>query len=549
MAGISTTQAILGGLRGFADKLRSNKTYDQYFPQKRPVNAQDAYFNTATGVGTGRDKAAYGAWTYGPDLADIELEDLYANNDLAATIVEKIVEDALRDGFSIQREGSTPEADAELTKQILARFVELQGGEYRFLRGAVWGRLFGGGGLILGLRGAGALARPLSKDKVKRVEFIKDFDKQQIQPWTWDAAGMPETYLYTPVVYGWTTDIAQPVEVHRDRIIFFPGARTTTSKRRERQGWDLSVLQRVKAALLSFDGMWANVDAMFQDASQAVFHLQGLIQTLGENDGKDDVSIRLRIMDTFRSAARAIVLDAGDETGAGKEDFKVVDRASLGGLDKVMQNYMIRLATAARMPLTVLLGMAPAGMDATGESDMILYYNTVDIYRKQVLQERLLLLIKLIYTELENSTPEAQLNDAMPLVAEEEPEEVEDLGEWTIVWPELSRPKPLDVATAENMRITSALAMVTAQAWTPEEVALNMDIIAPTMGARIDLAPRREALKAAHEEVKNRTVGQGQLEAQSEVETNSQIKVAKAKPPAGKMSERKTPSKAAKRQV
>lgn len=545
MAGIVNTKSLLTGIRGMADRLRATKQ-------------SDAYANFATGVGTSRDKATHGVWVYGPDLADFELEELYSNNDLAATIVEKIVEDALRDGFSIQRDGSTPEADAELTKKILARFVELQGGEYRFLRGAVWGRLFGGGGIIMGLRGAGALSRPLKEDKVRKVEFIKDFDKQQMQPWTWDAAGAPETYLYTPVVYGWTTEIATPVEIHRDRIIFFPGARTTTLKRRERQGWDLSVLQRVKAALLSFDGMWANVDAMFQDASQAVFHLQGLIETLGENDGKDDVSVRLRIMDTFRSAARAIIMDAGDETtGAGKEDFKVVDRASLGGLDKVMQNYMIRLATAARMPLTVLLGMAPAGMDATGESDMILYFGTVDIYRKQVLQERLLRIIHLIYRELESSKPEKAalleeddiFGESAPIVAPEDDTAEDELGEWTIVWPELSRPKPLDVATAENMRITSALAMVAAQAWTPEEVALNMDVIAPTMGARIDMAPRRAALSAAHEEVKNRTMGVGQMEAEGEVATNNAVTVAKAKPPAPKMSERKTPSKAAKKQV
>jgi phage-related protein (TIGR01555 family) len=549
MAGISTTQAILGGLRGFADKLRSNKTYDQYFPQKRPVNAQDAYFNTATGVGTGRDKAAYGAWTYGPDLADIELEDLYANNDLAATIVEKIVEDALRDGFSIQREGSTPEADAELTKQILARFVELQGGEYRFLRGAVWGRLFGGGGLILGLRGAGALARPLSKDKVKRVEFIKDFDKQQIQPWTWDAAGMPETYLYTPVVYGWTTDIAQPVEVHRDRIIFFPGARTTTSKRRERQGWDLSVLQRVKAALKSFDGMFASTDAMFADASQAVFKLQGLIQSLAEQDGTDDVQTRFQLMDVMRSSTKAIMLDAGDEMGKGAEDFKVVDRASLGTLDGVIDKYYIRLAAAARMPLTVLLGMSPAGMDATGESDLILYYNTVDVYRKQVLQERLLLLIKLIYTELENSTPEASSTTRCRWSPKRSPRRSKTSVSGPSCGPSCR------ARSRSTWRPPRTCASRPRSRWSPprrgppEEVALNMDIIAPTWEPASTL--RRAARRSRPPTRKSRTVrvGQGQLEAQSEVETNSQIKVAKAKPPAGKMSERKTPSKAAKRQV
>lgn len=507
------------------------------------AHQKDAYVNYVTGVGTSSDKATFGQWTEGTDLLDAELENLYANNDVAAVIVEKIVDDALRDGFSIRREGYSAEEDAELTKQILYRLVELNAGDQRFARGAVWGRLFGGGGLILGCRGAGQLNRPMDDSKVERVEFIKDWDKQQMQPHTWSSStGEIETYLYTPEPLGATTDAAQPVEIHRSRILFFPGARTTNRKRRTRDNWDLSVLQRVKDALLSFDAMWANVDAMFSDASQAVFRMQGLIQALGEDTGQTRVDTRLSLMNLFRSASKAIVLDAGDETGAGAEDFKVVDRASLGGLDKVMQIYLIRLATAARMPLTVLLGMAPAGMDATGESDMILYYNTVDIYRKQVLEERLLRLVKLIYQELKSGEVEG---DAIATATTEA--EYDDAAEWCIVWPELSRPKPLDVATAENMRITSALAMVSAQAWTPEEVALNMDIIAPDMPVRVDLEPRRKALAAAHEEIANREVGLGQMEAAAEVEAKNAPPT--AAPPAEKKSERKTPSRAAKKQI
>ncbi len=516
---------------------------------------RDGYVNTTTGVGTVYDKSKGGAWAYPADMDDVELEMLFHNNDLAALICEKIVEDALRDGFSIKRPDSPPEQDAELTKKVMKRFVELQAGENRFMRAAVWGRLFGGGGLLLGVRGSGDWNTPLDLEKVTSIEFIKDFDKQQMFPLEFGETGQVEIYRYNPEVLGndGKSTPEEGVDIHHSRIIFFPGARTSTKKKRERRGWDLSVLQRVRGALLSFDSMMANTDTMFADASQAVFHLQGFIEALGEDTGKTDVDTRLRLMNMFRSASRAIVLDAGDENGAGKEEFQVVDRQSLGGLDKVMEVYMVRLAAAARMPLTVLLGMAPAGMDATGESDMILYYSTVDIYRKQVLAERLLKLLKIIAKDVENNETEQEgaETDEFERPAERAP--ASDDGEWEIVWPELTRPKPLDVATAENMRITSALALVTSQAWTPEEVALNMDVIAPTMGVRIDLEPRRKALEAAHSEIEERTLGLGAMEAQGEVATENAIKLEKAKPkaapPASKQSERKTPSKAAKRQV
>jgi uncharacterized protein len=545
MAKLLDYAALRSGIAGLAAKIRQDLQ-------------EDAFFNGVTGVGTGRDKSSYGVWTDDPIMSDFELELLYANNDLAAVIVEKIVEDALRDGFTVRRTESSPEQDAELSKRVLARWTELQGQEMRFMRGAVWGRLFGGGGLLLNVKGAGGLSSPLDDTKVKSITSIKDVDKQQLQPYTWEPNGDVKTYLWTQVITGFAgAYAAQPVEVHASRFILFPGARTTARKRQENRGWDLSVLQRVRNTLLSFDGMWKNVDAMFADASQAVFHMQGLIQALGEGTGKDDVSIRMAIMDKFRSNNRALIMDAGDEAGNGKEDYKVVDRASLGGLDKVMQNYMIRLATAARMPLTVLLGMAPAGMDATGESDMVLYYNTVDNYRKQVLTERVLRLVKLIVTELQASD-KAQLDAALPPVEGEEDLPDEDHGDWEIVWPELSRPVPLDVATAENMRVTSLMAAVVNQVIQPEEAAMALETAAPGLGLRLDMDSRKQALEAAHEEIANREVGLGKMENESEVSTSAAVEVAKSKPAPvpnaansskAKQSGRKTPSKAAKRQV
>ncbi len=487
-----------------------------------------------------------------PPLDPMELEALYANNDIAAVIVDQIVDDAMRDGFKVKRANSTPEQDDELSKKIMKRWTLLQLDEGRFKRGAKWGRLFGGGGLILGVTGAGALSEKLDDDKAKGIEFIKDVDRQQLTPYSWYADGRVKSYLYQPVIIGMTTDgqAAMPSEVHETRLMLFPGASTTANRRRENEGWDLSVLQRVMVALKSFDAMWANTDAMFADASQAVFHMQGLISGLAEDGGKDDVRVRLQLMDLFRSAAKAVVLDAGDETGAGKEDFKVVDRPTLGGLDGVQQNYMIRLATAARMPLTILLGMAPAGMDATGESDLNIWFGKVDTYRKEVLNSRILRIVKFIVVELDL---EQSANDALFTEASEPDDEDNEDWEWEIVWPELQKASPIDVATMENMRVTSALACVTSMVATPEEVALSMPEIAPTLGLRLDVASRKAALPDALGEVSNREQGLSKMENEAEVTTNSAVKVAKAKPkpgaPAGKMSKRKTPAKAAKRQT
>jgi hypothetical protein len=227
-------------------------------------------------------------------------------------------------------------------------------------------------------------------------------------------------------------------------------------------------------------------------------------------------------MDMLRSSTKAIVLEAGSDEGDPEESYEVVERQTLGTLDKVIQQYYIRLAAAANMPLTVLLGMAPSGMDATGEMDLIFYFNTVDVYRQEALGPQILRIIKMLAkTELGEKGSE-------------------DENEWEIVWPELARPKPLDVATAENMAITSLVSLIQSQVATPEEGALSLRNIAPNLRLNIAAEPREKALKESYKEIENREM--------TPPTKPEEPKVVGGRP-AAKQSERKTPSKAAKRQV
>lgn len=497
----SSSELVKSALQGLAAKVRISKVVD-------------AIQNTVTGIGTSRSKTHMGRYVADPLLTVYELESLFESNDLAAVIVGKIVEDALRAGFHLERKGGSPPKDKERAEKILEAYKVLEAPDL-VSKGATWGRLFGDGGLVLGVSGGGTLETPLDDTKVTKVEFLLEWDRQDMTPVKWDSLGDAEVFTWAPPSTG---GVSRPaVDIHRSRLLWFSGALTTSRGRTRNQGWNQSVLQRVHNALKSFDQMFASTDAMFADASQAVFKLQGLIQTLAEGSGTGsmDVSARLQLMDLMRSAARAVVLDAGDEQGNGEESFEVVDRTTLGTLDKVIDKYYVRLAASARMPLTVLLGMSPAGMDATGESDMILYFNTVDVYRQSMLQPRIERLVRMVARSVGDQDPDS----------------------WTVCWPELARPKPLDVATAENMRITSAVALATAFVVTPEEIALNLPEISTRgiAGLKIDTAPREKALKDAMLEVENRELG---------VEEDP-AGVA----PTEKKSERKTPSKAAGKQV
>lgn len=499
----------------------------------RQLQTRDGYENQVTGAGTARSKASAGTYTRNDLLAPYDLETLFQDNDLAYTIVTKPVEDSLRAWCTFERRnGSESDADEDAAERLQAEMERLNVPKL-VSDAAVFGRLLGGAGLVLAVRGSGALNTPLDEDRVTEVEALYPFDRQDMSPVRWYSDGSVEVYLWTQQTFGGIS--TPPVEVHESRLLVFPGATTTPRVKRDNQGWDVSVLQRVYATLASFDGMFKSCDAMFADASQAVFKLQGLIASLAEADGTgaNAVATRLAWMDMTRSTDKAIVLDAGDETGAGKEEFDVVDRSTIGAIAPVIQQYYIRLAAAARMPLTVLLGMSPSGMSATGESDLILYYNNIDIDRRTKLQPRIERLLRLVARSM--SIPEPD--------------------EWTVVWPELARPSPLDVATGEKMAVDSLVALITSQVIVPEEAALNLSKVAPSLRLQLDLEPRRAALEEALEEIENRQmtgtnpepepmVAEGEAEAEGE-----EYEGPDGVSPPTKASERKTPAMARGRQA
>lgn len=96
------------------------------------------------------------------------------------------------------------------------------------------------------------------------------------------------------------------------------------------------------------------------DAAQGVFKLKGLHSAVASNRN-DELLKRMELVDMSRSISRSILLDAEDE------DFRR-DSYSFAGVPEVLEKMMLRLASAARLPVSLLMGQSPAGMNATGKA-------------------------------------------------------------------------------------------------------------------------------------------------------------------------------------
>jgi phage-related protein (TIGR01555 family) len=54
---------------------------------------------------------------------------------------------------------------------------------------------------------------------------------------------------------------------------------------------------------------------------------------------------------------------------------------NFGGISEAFDQLMYRLSLATTIPVTILMGRSPAGMNATGESDLEMFYSRVENFR------------------------------------------------------------------------------------------------------------------------------------------------------------------------
>lgn len=346
---------------------------------KRRRKRTDGWESLVLNVGA---KAA----TYLPVLEPmLELETcatLYEQDDFAERIVSTLVEDAMRQGFAFEdTDDESDWADAKALNDACKRW----GLAEKVTEAAIWGRCFGGGFLMLGVTGAGRPEQPLEDDRIRpgALKFLDVYDRRDVIPHSYyrdplePKFGEVELYRIQPTTaVGVTTAV-----VHETRMIKFGGVLTTRRTKARNASFDNSALQCVFTVLQQSDLNWRSIGALMSDFAQGVYKIKDLIKILAQNE-KGVLETRMRLMDQYRSSERAIVLDAD------KEDFERKTTPIAGAADLLDRTWQ-RLAAAAKMPVTRLIGISPAGLNATGEHDTINWYDRVNEYRQNIVASRL----------------------------------------------------------------------------------------------------------------------------------------------------------------
>jgi len=355
---------------------------------KRVMNS-DAWENVVTLLGTSYDKTTYHR-VYPEVWYDCdELEDLYYGDAYARRVIEEPVDAAFRQGYAL---ANAKAFDSEIFLEDRDRLQELidQHNVVAQLREALyWGALYGRGGLLLGVDDGQDLEIPLDIERVQELKYLEvlqcqDFQVEETYSDPLESMyGQPKIWLVTRQ----SDDLSEQVRVHESRILLTRGVPTSTRKRRENDWRDASVLQGPYRYLRNWDAANQGGANMMTDSSQAVLSILNFAKMLGSEDTTVFTN-RMRVLEMARSL-RIMPIDAENEA------FQYVER-SFQGVFEMIDRAAQALAGAVGMPQTILFGRAPAGLNATGESDIRGWYDRVRAQREASYQPKLEFIVQIL---------------------------------------------------------------------------------------------------------------------------------------------------------
>jgi uncharacterized protein len=348
---------------------------------RRIAPTLDGWFNTLTGLGD-RSHDPTQHTEFDPEFlfTPFELALLYHNDDIVRRLVGIFPQEAMRRGLEIKG----PES------QFLTSEFERLDAARRVQEGATWGRQYGGGIGVMYVDDGLPAWEPLDLNAGPyKIGWIDVFDRRDV--WRDQRFSDPNHPDYAhSKIFRVTPPYGGMFYVHRDRVLHFGGVLTGRREREIAGGWDHSVLQTLRPVIRDVANGYLALGNMLSDASQSVFTMKGLLGMIASSDGQQILGSRAQLLDLTRSVARSIFLDADQ----GEKFEKIATQ--FAGVPDVIDRFAQRLALSEGIPVTVLLGTSPAGMNATGESDIRNWYDKVESWRRTEITPHFMQLLRIL---------------------------------------------------------------------------------------------------------------------------------------------------------
>lgn len=364
---------------------------------------EDGWSNVLSNLGTAFDKRERSTIRQPGQFSREQLSAMYRSDDVCATLVDLPAREMTRKWLDFQTDDDK-EGDVKSAVIDALDGLDALNAKRAFFDALRWARLYGGSAIIVGVNDGQDPVLPVNLDGIKSVDFLTVLDRYDVQPWSYYQDPYAKKYgevelwqIQQTFSAGNTpTSIAPLRLVHESRVIRFDGIRLTPRDMQRNSGWGDSVFMKVYDTIRDYGMFWSMLTYLAQDSSQSVFRMKNLKEKLAGQGGKALIEQRMQMVEMSRSVARAILLDAG--TGMAGDNGESFERQMVqwSGLHEVIDRFSQRLAQAMRMPVTLMMGQSPAGLAATGDSDVRWWYDNVSCDQEDVLKPGVMKLLQML---------------------------------------------------------------------------------------------------------------------------------------------------------
>lgn len=354
------------------------------------VSTVDSFVNFAHKLGIGADNPlSSGSYGFNPITRNRTLlEWIHRGSWLGGVAVDLVADDMTRSGIQVLSE-IAPDDLQDMERCATA--LNVWGALNETIQ---WGRLYGGA-IAVALIDGHDLRQPLRLEAVGKGQFrgLLPLDRWMIEPSLEDLVTELGPHLGLPKYYRVQANAPalRGQAIHHSRVVLrHEGIRVPYQQRLTENLWGISVLERLYDRMIAFDSATTGTAQLVYKSYLRTLKVAELRQIVAQGGAAMEGLVKyVDMMRRFQGIEGITMVDAEDE-------FQADTHGAFSGLDDVLHQLGQQLSGALQIPLVRLFGQSPAGLNATGESDLRTYYDHIQQQQQKTMHTGVTLTYKLI---------------------------------------------------------------------------------------------------------------------------------------------------------
>lgn len=281
---------------------------------------------------------------------------MYIKKGIIQTIIDIPIEDAFRGGLIYK----TNQVDAEDLKKVY-NYIQERNVLKAIIQTKKWVRLFGGGGIVISEFNELDGTEPFDIDNVKQGDLINFYPADLWELNMLNRNQFAEEKPYIPNMDNPTPYLFYGKRLHKTRVLKMQGKEAPAQIRQNLRGWGMSEIEKIIQPLADFEKL-AELTADYIDEGKIdVFKIDEFNAGMLNKDGIAAATAKMAYANMFKSKYNGLVMDKND-------DF-VQKQISFAGVPEFKLQNRIELASALKMPMSKIFGLAASGF-SSGEDDI-----------------------------------------------------------------------------------------------------------------------------------------------------------------------------------